>query len=343
MFQLPFPDNNEEVDGYITLDDNNHDEEDEEEEEEDSADGGDPSVLALSLDSGSTDDSSTSTATGLQVLTLDEMLENGLLCAGFAQERLDSVCKQTNLKRFKELFGITPALCLVGSTAGNYSGASKDRSKGLFKKFFFMTLFYFKHYPTEIIQELTFGFSKFWSRKMLWFYIKKIAALKEEKIVWPADNFGTDTWVISVDGTHCATNEPRTGPTTIDRSVYSHKKGRAGLAYEIGISLTESKVVWLNGPFKAGKNDITIFCEGGLKDKLAATGKVAIGDRGYRGHPAQVTVPNLMNRKSVRIFKTRAQCRHETFNGLLKNFHVLDTRYRNSRACFKLTFEAIAV
>jgi len=89
------------------------------------------------------------------------------------------------------------------------------------------------------------------------------------KAGWPVDNFGDDTWVMGIDGVHFVTYEPKHDQFPADSTCFSYKHHAAGFNYEIGLSLYESKLVWFNSPFKAGDfNDIKMFTDGGLKDKL---------------------------------------------------------------------------
>jgi hypothetical protein len=102
----------------------------------------------------------------------------------------------------------------------------------------------------------------------------KIQALKYEKITWPADNFGTDIWVLTVDGVHVRTNEPVHSIFSFHPDYFSFKYGNAGLSYEIGVAIARQKVVWMNGPFYPGElNDIGAFVKKGLKAKLEETNK----------------------------------------------------------------------
>jgi hypothetical protein len=45
----------------------------------------------------------------------------------------------------------------------------------------------------------------------------------------------------------------------MDSYYFSHKYGKAGVNYELGILLTKTRLVWMNGPFKAGTNDMAVF------------------------------------------------------------------------------------
>jgi DDE superfamily endonuclease len=165
------------------------------------------------------------------------------------------------------------------------------------------------------------------------------------QIVWQnnvnADNpqVGVAMWLLSVDGTHCRVREPRSIP---DKDWYLHKYHKPGVAYEIGIHLFESKVVWMNGPFKAGETDCVIFQKpDGLKSKIQGN-NLLIGDKGYSGEPT-VSTPNRFDTEQVKNFKKRARARHEDFNGRIKNFAVLSKRFRHPIDNHRIVFEEICV
>jgi DDE superfamily endonuclease len=87
------------------------------------------------------------------------------------------------------------------------------------------------------------------------------------------------TFLISVDSTHCQIKEPWNEPSL---QWYSHKFNKAGLNNKIAVDLYESKVVWIHGPFPAGKNDISIYRrEGGLQSKIPEAKRV-IADYKYQ-------------------------------------------------------------
>ena len=124
---------------------------------------------------------------------------------------------------------------------------------------------------------------------------------------------------------------------------YSHKLNKPGLAYEIGLELFESRVAWINGPYKAGESDLTIFRkEDGLKSKLPL-GKLLIADKGYNNE-AQISTPNPFDSKELKEFKSRARARHENFNARIKEFRILSERFRsNNIELHGIVFEAVCV
>jgi hypothetical protein len=149
--------------------------------------------------------------------------------------------------------------------------------------------------------------------------------------------------LLSVDGTHCLISEPSTtGEFSKDPTYYSHKHNHAGLGYEIGISLFTSQVVWVNGPFPAGENDISVYKNRGLCDMIPE-GHWVIADNGYRGVPTQIQTSNSLDKKSVKLLKRRAKAQHEQFNSRLKNFAVLRDCWHNEIEYHGTVFDAVCV
>jgi len=201
----------------------------------------------------------------------------------------------------------------------------------------------------ESEREAAFDKSRKTLRKWCWCHLKRIQALKSEKIVVP-DDFGKDeVWTMSVDGVHSAAFEPAHAVFSKDRKCFSHKKKRAGLCYELGVHVFESKLAWMNGPFPSGRNDNGNFAEGGpeqgsLKQKLASIGKKALGDKTCNGHPSECSTFNASDSRSVKQFKSRVQMRHEKFNGMMKEFSCLANCFRHrGEHKFGICFEATAV
>jgi hypothetical protein len=59
--------------------------------------------------------------------------------------------------------------------------------------------------------------------------------------------------------------------------VFPQAKKKVGLSYELGISIFNNKLVWINGPFPAGNTDLMIYRkDGGLKSMIPAGKKVRL-------------------------------------------------------------------
>jgi hypothetical protein len=101
--------------------------------------------------------------------------------------------------------------------------------------------------------------------------------------------------------------------------------------------------MWVNGPFLAGVPDIGIFRkEGGLMSQIPE-GKKVIADEGYVGEDQIISTRNPFDTPATKTLKKRAKARHETFNGRLKSFKILDERFRHGVPKHKAVFEACCV
>jgi hypothetical protein len=279
------------------------------------------------------------------ILTADEFLKIGLQLVGYKKRRIRRAKKRLNAERFLGHYGSIPCICAMiwedlQTTEVEEAPIPAEHLK---VEYFLMAMHHLKRYPTEVEREGMFDISSKWGRDKVWYYVEKTQALKAQKTVWPDDNFGDNIWVLTVDGTHCWLREPQHPVWSQDPEWYSHKFNKAGVNYELGILISQNILVWMNGPFKAGLNDITIFTNEGLEEKLRATGKKGIGDGGYSGHSQQISTPNSHDSKQVKKFKSRALKRPEKFNGMTKNFDCLSGRFRHSVDRFKNCFEAVCV
>jgi hypothetical protein len=280
------------------------------------------------------------------LVTSGQMMYLGLRLLRYQSRRLKRCKTMVNYKRFKSHYGISPCTAAWIYSDMQSTEIEEARLQGSESdlKCFFMALHYLRKYPTKEDIVAIFDYCAFWARQKIWGTIKKIRALKAEKIVWPNDYAQDEIWVIAVDGVHSLINEPSHPTWSQDRRYYSHKFNKAGLDYELGTCLSTNRLLWMNGPFPAGTNDITVFRKnGGLKDELERRKQKAIGDRGYRGENKLVSIPNAHNNPGVATFKSRALKRHENFNSLIKQYAILNGRFRHSIERFENAFEAVCV
>ena len=296
-------------------------------------------VTAIDCDDASDD------ADDVVVFAPSEFMDVGLRLVNYTTRRIKRAKTKRNIERFIGHFGASPAT--VAKIWEDLQTTSIDEARVppsmLNMDHYLMALHHLKRYPTDLEREAIFDVDGMRGRQRVWYYVGKIRQLKKEKIVWPADNFGSDLWVISVDGVHFWIEEPQHPEWSQDREYYSHKYNKAGLCYELGISLSESKLVWMNGKFKAGRSDNSIFQKEGLMQKLVSIGKRAIGDGNYVGNPKVISTPNNHDSTPVKLFKSRALKRHEKFNGMIKHFDCLIGRFRHSAARFEDCVEAVCV
>lgn len=147
---------------------------------------------------------------------------------------------------------------------------------------------------------------------------------------------------ISVDGTDFRISNQK----PFWKGWFSFKFKKAGLRYEVAISIQSGEIVWIYGPFPAGRfHDITIFRRA-LKQMLLAAGERAEADDGYRGEPLCIDLPQegcFRRGRAQQKLKQRVRSRHETVNARFKNFGCLEQRFRHNIRQHKDCFQAIAV
>ena len=127
-----------------------------------------------------------------------------------------------------------------------------------------------------------------------------------------------------------------------DKAWFSHKLNKPGLSYEIALHLYKNKVACINGPYRAGESDLTIFRkENGLKSKIPPH-KLVIADNGYGNEP-QVSIPNQFDGDQVKAFKRCARARQENFNQRVKEFRRLSQTFRSAPDLHGIVFDAVSV
>ena len=273
----------------------------------------------------------------------------GLQLAGYSEDTIARTCNATNARRLKDF-------CYAGGESLEQIYQDIQNPNLLEHQItnpnpvdLIHALYFLKKYPTshEFAGRCGTGTEKTLLNRA-WKYIRAIQKLKDKKIRWIFDrsdgrDYG-EYFIISVDGVHCKIYEPRTQPSS---GWYSKKHNRAGLTYEIGIAVHHNNIVWINGPFPAGQNDMKVFRKpDGLLSKIP-DGCRAIGDEGYRGEPSKVSTRNSFNGANVKAFTSRVRARHETLNSRLKAFGVLSQMFRSKGSCrmdkHKSVFEACCV
>ena len=185
--------------------------------------------------------------------------------------------------------------------------------------------------------------------KSLWKLVRKIAQLKPHKIKWDVRLHETeDDFVYSIDCVDFRCWEKQHPDFPIDKKMYSKKFAHAAFKYEIAISVWESRVMWVAGPFMPSVHDLKVFRRSGLKDKVTALADVmGVADRGYNtSKPGEVglfSTPNEADSKRLKNFKTRIRLRHETFNGRLKHFNILSDTFRGTMELHGHVVNAVCV
>lgn len=170
-------------------------------------------------------------------------------------------------------------------------------------------------------------------------WIRKLARLCAKKIKWDKSlgKAGTSMFLFSIDCTNLKTWEKRRHyHFNVDKRLYSSKSNLAGLKYEILMNITKSKCMNIVGPRLASEHDMEVFHLEAKAKLLATPGAFAIADGIYKpgkGRKEEVDILAIQNSNDddqLRAFKSRVRCRHESFNGQIKNFAFLQHTFRGT-------------
>ena len=116
---------------------------------------------------------------------------------------------------------------------------------------------------------------------------------------------------MTIDGTDFRI--PQKGIAKKGNAFASHKyAGKSALRYELGVDILAGNLVWIQGPYPAGKyTDIKIFNKV-LRNFLEPGEQVEV-DEGYRGHRDKIKCPgNDVNPAGNQAMQGRVRARHET-------------------------------
>ncbi|KAL3936902.1 MAG: hypothetical protein SGARI_002359 [Bacillariaceae sp.] len=268
----------------------------------------------------------------------DQVLTKGLILCGFECARHGA--PNTKLRRFRAHFGVGP-----DAVAAIYNDLIPV---GVHINDLLMGLNFLKGYDTEHVLSGRWKMDEKKLREKNRATVKAIQALKEKKVVW-GEWDDDEVFIVSVDGVHCKIREVRKDPSS---KWFDHKSHGAGLTYELAIAIRSGKLVWMKGPFPASVHDIKMFRgeEGDPNNKPEESLKAmipddmkGIGDSGYKGEPQKMSTTKPRDSKEVKKFKGQVKSRHETFNGRIKFFLVLDMPFRHDISQHKQCFEACCI
>lgn len=282
----------------------------------------------------------------INLFTEEEVLQRGLVYCGQPVFKRSPLAAKSNHELFCKHYGSSP-LVLAKMWADliitNRLGPKEATENG-FKMFLAAQFFLWTYPKNSTILAARFRLGKNAAHgATFWAWVERLASLKDIKIVWPTYSQNR-FYLVSVDGIDFRTWEKKHPTLSRNPKNSSHKFGnKCAVKYEIALDTFESRCLWINGPFRGGKADITIFQEG-LKLKLSQDGmKLGIADRGYGGEPVLLSTPNNRDSPELRNFKTRVRMRHETFNGRITKFACLSNTWRHSWDKHKIAMEAICV
>jgi len=273
----------------------------------------------------------------------EQVLRRGLRIAGASSRLFHRQKRETSVEDFKSFFGSHPAVLAQiwedlqttsatledknGNTVSAQIDTTKTRSVHL--KNFLRAHQFLKQYQTEKQRKLPFRNMEKTLRKWCWYFVERMAALRQEKIVWPDDSEWTTAYIATVDGVHCLFHEVKHAVLAKDPNYFSHKKNGPGLSYELALHIWEPRLIWLKRNAKTKTNDLGNY-KSELKGKVPASKKLVV-DRGYHdSKDKQLAPPNSYDTEELQIFKAHARMRQEGFHAKIEAFGCLHQRFRHS-------------
>jgi hypothetical protein len=118
------------------------------------------------------------------VFTADEILRKGLVLVGYDFRRQDKVSKTANLERFRAQYGSNPVVYaqIWEDLQTTVILEARIDDKMADADNYLMSIHFLKCYPTEVEQGGIFLGCEKSMRKWTWYYLRKIQALKQQKV-----------------------------------------------------------------------------------------------------------------------------------------------------------------
>lgn len=207
-------------------------------------------------------------------------------------------------------------------------------------KGFFMALYFLRCGGSEAVRASFFDMKdRIKMRSLVWYWVRKIAALKAKKIFFPED--WDTTFIVSVDGTHFKCQESTHDTLRLDPSWFSFKHHSAGHNVQIVLSIFSQQCVDVTIS-KAGVNDKANLIKSGLLDMMPE-GTRAVVDGGYPGDTDKLSGYNQFDSDEMKKFKADVKSRQETWNARMKIFHMMKHCFEHPKEKFPDCCTAVCV
>lgn len=286
------------------------------------------------------------------IVSVNEMQKFGLDYIGSSAR---SLCIESQRSAFVSHYGMeaTPmadqweAVC--GQTNQKYKLEDKEKSwNGI--KAYLRAQYWLWNKPKNSVDFATHFREPIWKceRDQLWTWIKRISFLSREVIHWDErfDDPDGDAYIVSIDGVDFAAWEVKHPELSKDTKYCSHKYSRCAFRYLIAISIYDSSIVGIYGPYRGGYSEIEIF-RAHVKNKVKE-GKFVVADRGNKDKTASETdkailaLPNPVDNRDLKKFKARILARHETTNGRIKQYESMCGHWKHGMLKHDIALRAVA-
>lgn len=279
----------------------------------------------------------------------DDMLRYGLMAVKVDAEMQSYRCEQSNVEQFKSIFGKHPKhLARVWRDLQSFGLMDvEDLGLDLSFKGFLLGNNYLKTACTLNMQMALFKMrNKNKVGSLRWTFIEMIHALKEHKIEMPSQaEWDAVKILLSVDGTHARTNEPRDDEMRRNPKNFSFKNNFAGLNYQIALHIFKDKIAYVNTGDPASVHDMTA-----MRDEfigLLPDGARVVADAGYTGKTEAekrlFAVANPFDTDVTKTFKKRAKSRQETINKRIKDYKCMKETWSDGIGRHRIAFTACLV
>lgn len=246
-------------------------------------------------------------------------------------------------RKFKTFYGISPEVFACLWTL------MREKPEGSEPKHMLWCMFFLKNYNKEHVNAAYANVDEKTFRLWTWRFIELLSKLKvvytekinpiscicfkyvilPEQVKWENRLKSSEhlKMRVSLDGTDCKIREPQ----PFNKKWYSHKFKAPGIRYEIGISIIEGDIVWASGGLPCGEwTDLKIALDLYVH---VAKNEMTLADKGYRQKKYFKQPTNAMEKRIL--------ARHETLNGRLKEFGILDQKFRHPLHKHPLVFHAV--
>jgi hypothetical protein len=148
----------------------------------------------------------------IDVVTPSAMMMMGLVLVNYRENRIRRAKPSVNVRRFVSHYSALPMVLAILYSDLQTTSITNARitGKNVSVRYFLIAMHTLKQYPTEDECQAISDISHKHGHDAVWYYLEKIQSLKAAKIVWPSDEeCEGNTWILSVDGTHCWLEEPQ--------------------------------------------------------------------------------------------------------------------------------------
>ena len=241
-------------------------------------------------------------------------------------------------KEYVSFFGTTPIV--VAELWNRINPVESVHQQSQFKYLLWALLFLTK-YLDELSNCRIVGIKDpKWFRYWCWLFVEAIANVDGQVIRWSNRFQNWDKKSNCLVWVDC-TDVPILEPWPFDSAYYSQKLNGPGYKYELALAINGDYIVWINGPFPAGRPaDLEIFRQG-LMLMLAEDEGVET-DAYYKGEYALKNV-NVHRGRTFKEQKKLVRARGENVFSRFKRFGVLRKRFTHKLEKHQICFRSVAV